>query len=201
VIQALVGLADDDLEALIYHQRYLVLNPGKQDAPSDDLIDFDRFSELHVRARQIGDRAFWAVAGGAAIREVLRRVDLETLADELRAEAAARPDGEERRALVDRLGMVELFRERSRSGELRRRTELTVMDALPVVPRHERDSGSEYAVRCARAAHRCARLRKMMTHQAPDVILRNERRMVQEAVDAVLDEVHRWRHSEVTDAS
>ncbi len=185
-----------DLEKVIYYSNYIVIDPGQQDVVPNQLLDEDEYLALRDKARQEGDEAFKADIGAPAIRELLRRIDVDKLSDELRAAVAVESSQHRKKQMLKRLKIVDAFRNSGDSGGVRNKAEWMIMDVIPVIPPDLRPlvplDGGRFATSdlndlYRRVINRNNRLQKLIMHRAPEVILRNEKRMLQEAVDALFD--------------
>ena len=207
----LLGVTLRDLEKIVYYAAYVVTNPGKQDVEFQDLLDEDEYYDLRVKAREEGDQGFRAEIGAEAVRTLLKHLDtperrmhdrnsdgrgLDRLADWLRAEIASETSQHRKKKKLKRLKVVDSLRNSGDSAELRNRPNWMVLDAVPVIPPDLRPLVPRTAGRFAtsdlndlyrRVINRNNRLKKLLEMRAPEVILRNEKRMLQEAVDALFD--------------
>jgi len=207
----LVGMSLRDLEKVIYYAAYVVTNPGKQDLEYLDLLDEDEYYDLRVKAREEGDEEFKAEIGAEAVRTLLKQLDhpekpvveknrdqkgLDRLADWLRAEIATETSQHRKKKKLKRLKVVDALRNSGDTPEKRNRPEWMVMDVVPVIPPDLRPlvplDGGRFATSdlndlYRRVINRNNRLKKLIEMRAPEVILRNEKRMLQEAVDALFD--------------
>jgi len=185
-----------DLEKVIYYSNYIVIEPGEQDVSTNQLLDEEEYLALRTKAKEENDAAFSADIGAPAVRELLRRLDVDTLADTLRAEVANETSQHRKKMLLKRLKIVDAFRNSGESGDARNRPEWMILDVIPVIPPDLRPlvplDGGRFATSdlndlYRRVINRNNRLQKLIMHRAPEVILRNEKRMLQEAVDALFD--------------
>src|SRR5689334_4557860 len=185
-----------DLEKVIYYSNYIVIEPGEQDVSANQLLDEEEYLALRTKAKEENDVAFIADIGAPAVRELLRRLDVDTLADTLRAEVANETSQHRKKMLLKRLKIVDAFRNSGESGDARNRPEWMILDVIPVIPPDLRPlvplDGGRFATSdlndlYRRVINRNNRLQKLIMHRAPEVILRNEKRMLQEAVDALFD--------------
>jgi DNA-directed RNA polymerase subunit beta' len=207
----LVGMSLRDLEKVIYYANYVVTNPGKQDLEYLDLLDEDEYYDLRVKAREEGDDDFKAEIGAEAVRTLLKQLDhpeksvpeknrdnrgLDRLADWLRHEIATETSQHRKKKKLKRLKVVDALRNSGETPEKRNRPEWMVMDVVPVIPPDLRPlvplDGGRFATSdlndlYRRVINRNNRLKKLIEMRAPEVILRNEKRMLQEAVDALFD--------------
>src|SRR6478752_2324010 len=192
----LIDITLRDLEKVIYYSNYVVIDKGNQEVDNNELLDEDRYLELKTKAREEGDTAFLADIGAPAVRELLRRLDVDKVADELRAAVLVETSQHRKKMLLKRLKIVDAFRNSGESGDVRNKPEWMILDVIPVIPPDLRPlvplDGGRFATSdlndlYRRVINRNNRLQKLITHRAPEVILRNEKRMLQEAVDALFD--------------
>src|SRR5881628_959031 len=185
-----------DLERVIYYTNYVVIEPGKQEVQEKELLDEDRYLELRAKARTDGDAAFRADIGSPAIRSLLERLNVDKLADELRDAVATETSQHRKKQMLKRLKIVDAFRNSGNAGEGRNDPKWMILDVIPVIPPDLRPlvplDGGRFATSdlndlYRRVINRNNRLQKLILHRAPEVILRNEKRMLQEAVDALFD--------------
>src|SRR3954467_460194 len=185
-----------DLEKVIYYSNYIVIEPGEQEVSTNQLLDEEEYLALRTKAKEENDAAFNADIGAPAVRELLRRLDVDTLADTLRAEVANETSQHRKKMLLKRLKIVDAFRNSGDAGDQRNKPEWMILDVIPVIPPDLRplvplDGGrfapSDLNDLYRRLINRNNRLQKLILHRAPEVILRNEKRMLQEAVDALFD--------------
>jgi DNA-directed RNA polymerase subunit beta' len=192
----LLDLSLRDLEKVVYYSNYVVIDPGNQECETNDLLEEDRLIELRQKAKAEGDTAFHADIGASAARELLKRLDVDTLAEKLRADVATETSQHRKKSLLKRLKIVDAFRTSGDSGDVRNKPEWMILDVIPVIPPDLRPlvplDGGRFATSdlndlYRRVINRNNRLTKLISHRAPEVILRNEKRMLQEAVDALFD--------------
>jgi len=207
----LMGMTLRDLEKVTYYASYVVTAPGDQDLKYQQLLDEDEYYELRVKAREENDTTFRAEIGAEAIRTLLRQLDttdkaledrnkdgrgLDRLADQLRIEVANETSQHRKKMKLKRLKVIDAIRNSGTSPESRNRPEWMIMDVIPVIPPDLRPlvplDGGRFATSdlndlYRRVINRNNRLKKLMEMRAPEVILRNEKRMLQEAVDALFD--------------
>ncbi|NOZ02535.1 MAG: DNA-directed RNA polymerase subunit beta', partial [Deltaproteobacteria bacterium] len=183
-----------DLEKVLYCVAYVVIDPGKiDDLKKAEVISEERYEELYI---EYGDDAFEAGMGAEAIRRLLEDTDVEALAGEVRAELKETTSDAKRKKLAKRLKVLEALRD---SGN---RPEWMVLKNLPVLPPDLRPlvplDGGRFATSdlndlYRRVINRNNRLKKLMDLNAPEIIIRNEKRMLQEAVDALFDNGRRGK--------
>ncbi|MFO7893870.1 MAG: DNA-directed RNA polymerase subunit beta' [Longimicrobiales bacterium] len=207
----LLGMTLRDLEKVVYYASYVVTNPGRQDVEYLDLLDEDEYYDLRVKAREEEDSNFMAEIGAEAVRTMLGNLDdptrkvkdmnkdgkgLDRLADWLRHEVATETSQHRKKKKLKRLKVVDAIRNSGETPELRNRPEHMILDVVPVIPPDLRPlvplDGGRFATSdlndlYRRVINRNNRLKKLMDMRAPEVILRNEKRMLQEAVDALFD--------------
>ncbi len=207
----LIGLTLRDLEKVIYYASYVVTNPGKQEVEFQDLLDEDEYYDLRVKARDEGDEHFKAEIGAEAVRTLLKLLDtpekkiavrnkdgkgLDRLGVWLRHEIATETSQHRKKKKLKRLKVVDALRSSGETVDQRNRPEWMVMDVVPVIPPDLRPlvplDGGRFATSdlndlYRRVINRNNRLKKLIEMRAPEVILRNEKRMLQEAVDALFD--------------
>jgi DNA-directed RNA polymerase subunit beta' len=207
----LVGMSLRDLEKVIYYANYVVTNPGNQEVEYLDLLDEDEYYDLRVKARDEGDESFKAEIGAEAVRTLLKQLDhpdkavpdknkdnrgLDRLAEWLRHEIATETSQHRKKKKLKRLKVVDALRNSGATPDLRNRPEWMVLDVVPVIPPDLRPlvplDGGRFATSdlndlYRRVINRNNRLKKLIEMRAPEVILRNEKRMLQEAVDALFD--------------
>jgi DNA-directed RNA polymerase subunit beta' len=185
-----------DLEKVIYYSNYIVIDPGKQEVRERQLLDEDEYLTLRARAKADGDTAFLAEIGAPAVRELLKRIDIDAVAEELRVAVVTETSQHRKKQMLKRLKVVDAFRTSGEGGEIRNRPEWMILDVIPVLPPDLRPlvplDGGRFATSdlndlYRRVINRNNRLVKLIAHRAPEVILRNEKRMLQEAVDALFD--------------
>jgi len=181
-----------NLEKVLYYANYVVVEPGKSTYNKKELISEDDYLE----AEEAGVEGFRAGIGAVAIKELLHEIDIEDLSSELRSLVKVETSPHRKKALLKRLKVVEAFR---LSGN---RPEWMIMGVVPVIPPNLRPlvplEGGRFATSdlndlYRRVINRNNRLKKLIEMRAPEVILRNEKRMLQEAVDALFDNGRRTR--------
>src|SRR5437016_874187 len=181
-----------DLERVIYYTNYVVIEPGEQEVQERELLDEDRYLELRTKAKTEGDTAFRADIGSPAIRSLLERINVDKLADELRETVASETSQHRKKQMLKRLKIVDAMRNSGNAGEQRNDPRWLILDVVPVIPPDLRPlvplDGGRFATSdlndlYRRVINRNNRLQKLILHRAPEVILRNEKRMLQEAVE------------------
>ena len=182
----LLGLKTASLEKVIYFQDYIVIDAGDTPLKALQLLSEDEYRQ----ARQKYGMSFQAGMGAEAIRDLLRRLDLPLLSETLREDLKRTESKQKIKDIIKRLKTVEMLRD---SGN---RAEWMILDAVPVIPPDLRplvplDSGnfatSDLNDLYRRLINRNNRLKKLLDLNAPEVIIRNEKRMLQQSVDALFD--------------
>ena len=182
-----------DLERILYFENYVVIEPGLTDLTYGQLMTEEEFMDAQDA---YGPDAFTANIGAEAIREMLAAIDLESEAEQLRADLAEATGELKPKKIIKRLKIVESFLE---SGN---RPEWMVLTVIPVIPPELRPlvplDGGRFATSdlndlYRRVINRNNRLKRLIELRAPDIIVRNEKRMLQESVDALFDNGRRGR--------
>ncbi len=188
----LLDLSLRDLERILYFEAYVVIDPGDTDLKDKQLLT----EEQYRQERERWGVKFRAQMGAEAIKEMLRRVHVERLAEELREKMRNETSAQKKLKFAKRLKVVDAFR---RSNN---KPEWMILDVVPVIPPELRPlvplDGGRFATSdlndlYRRVINRNNRLKKLIELKAPDVIIRNEKRMLQEAVDALFDNGRRGR--------
>ncbi len=196
----LLGLASKKLDAVIYYERYIVINPGTvEEVQPLDLLSEDEYldilDKLPKENQLLEDddpNKFVAKMGAEAIYELLLKLNLDDLSFELRHKASTEGSQQRKTEALKRLQVVESFR----SSKNRNKPEWMILNAIPVIPPELRPlvplDGGRFATSdlndlYRRVIIRNNRLKRLIEIKAPEVILRNEKRMLQEAVDSLLD--------------
>ena len=190
----LLDISLRDLEGILYFESYVVVDPGDAPVKEREVIkDENRFRELDQQYRPSG---FKAMMGAEAIKELLKRVNTDELSVEMREKMKTETSVQKKIKYSKRLKVVEAFR---KSGN---KPQWMILDVLPVIPPELRPlvplDGGRFATSdlndlYRRVINRNNRLKKLMDLHAPEVIVRNEKRMLQEAVDALFDNGRRGR--------
>ena len=182
-----------DLERILYFENYVVIEPGLTDLTYGQLLTEEEYLDAQD---QYGADAFTANIGAEAIREMLSQIDLEATAEQLREELKEATGELKPKKIIKRLKIVESFLE---SGN---RPEWMVLTVIPVTPPELRPlvplDGGRFATSdlndlYRRVINRNNRLKRLIELRAPDIIVRNEKRMLQESVDALFDNGRRGR--------
>jgi DNA-directed RNA polymerase subunit beta' len=188
----LLGMSLSDLERILYYESYVVIDAGTSSLRLKELIPEDQYLDVLE-----GEKAsFTAKMGADGIRDLLRSIDVEQLSVDLRAQAKIESSVQKKKDLLKRLKVVEAFRQSNNKPDW------MILEVVPVLPPDLRPlvplEGGRFATSdlndlYRRVINRNNRLKKLMEIKAPEVILRNEKRMLQEAVDALFDNGRRSR--------
>ncbi|MCC6215618.1 MAG: DNA-directed RNA polymerase subunit beta' [Polyangiaceae bacterium] len=182
-----------DLEKVLYCEAYIVVDPRDTGLTAGELLDEERYQQL---LEEYGDDRFLAMMGGEAVIEMLKRVDVHGLSEQLRADMKVSTSEAKRKKYAKRLKVIEAFRG---SGN---RPEWMMLSVIPVLPPDLRPlvplDGGRFATSdlndlYRRVINRNNRLKRLLELNAPEIIIRNERRMLQEAVDALFDNGRRGK--------
>ncbi|MDA0999733.1 MAG: DNA-directed RNA polymerase subunit beta' [bacterium] len=182
-----------ELERILYFENYVVLDPGSTGLKSFELITEEQHRQLMV---EFDEDEFKIGIGAEAIREMLISIDLDTLSIQLKEDIRGTSNVQKRRKLIKRLKVVDAFRN---SGN---RPEWMILEVVPVLPPELRPlvplDGGRFATSdlndlYRRVINRNNRLMRLQELKAPDIIIRNEKRMLQESVDALFDNGRRGR--------
>ncbi len=188
----LLDISLRDLERVLYFEAYVVIEPGDTDLKQNQLLNEEQFR----KAREDYGVKFRAHMGAEAIKELLKRVNVEKLAGEMREKMRAESSAQKKLKYAKRLKVVDSFRKSTNKPEW------MILDVIPVIPPELRPlvplDGGRFATSdlndlYRRVINRNNRLKKLIELKAPDVIIRNEKRMLQEAVDALFDNGRRGR--------
>ena len=192
-IGLLLDMTLKDLERILYFEYYVVLEPGLTPLKDRQLLSEDEYLKAQ---EEFGTDSFTATIGAEAIREMLKGIDLEKMQGELRAELAESDSDIKKKKIAKRLKLIEAF---IASGN---KPEWMILTVVPVIPPDLRPlvplDGGRFATSdlndlYRRVINRNNRLKRLIELRAPDIIIRNEKRMLQEAVDALFDNGRRGR--------
>jgi DNA-directed RNA polymerase subunit beta' len=190
-IGLVLDLTPKNLEKVLYFAAYIVTDPGDTPFEYKQIIEENQYNE----AREIYGKSFKAAMGAEAIKQLLMDVNTDELADDLR-EQLKKASGQKRVRLVKRLEVIEALKQ---SGN---RPEWMILDVVPVIPPDLRPmvqlEGGRFATSdlndlYRRVINRNNRLKRLLELGAPDIIVRNEKRMLQESVDSLIDNGRRGR--------
>ncbi|HEU5016394.1 MAG TPA: DNA-directed RNA polymerase subunit beta' [Pseudolabrys sp.] len=192
-IGLLLDMTLKDLERILYFEYYVVLEPGLTPLKDRQLLSEDEYLKAQD---EFGPDSFTALIGAEAIREMLKGMDLNKLQAELRAEMGETDSDIKKKKIAKRLKLIEAF---IASGN---KPEWMILTVVPVIPPDLRPlvplDGGRFATSdlndlYRRVINRNNRLKRLIELRAPDIIIRNEKRMLQEAVDALFDNGRRGR--------
>ncbi len=181
------------LERILYFESYVVLEPGLTPLEDRQLLSEDEYLKAQ---EQFGGDSFTAAIGAEAIREMLKALDLDKMQADLRAEIAGSDSDAKKKKIAKRLKIVEAFQQSGNKPEWMILTQVPVIppDLRPLVPLDGgRFATSDLNDLYRRVINRNNRLKRLIELRAPDIIIRNEKRMLQEAVDALFDNGRRGR--------
>ncbi|MEW6507478.1 MAG: DNA-directed RNA polymerase subunit beta' [Bacteroidota bacterium] len=201
----IIGMTTKELEKIVYYESYVVINPGPTGLSKKDLISEDQYYEIATSLPHDNDalddddpKKFLAKIGGDAVKELLKQTDIEITFQELKAQLAVETSQQKRSDILKRLRVLEAFREYEE--KVLNKPEWMVLSVIPVIPPELRPlvplEGGRFATSdlndlYRRVIIRNNRLKRLIDIKAPEVILRNEKRMLQEAVDALFDNSRR----------
>ncbi len=192
-IGLMVDLTLKELEKILYFESYVVLEPGTTDLKLHQLLNED---QLAAKQDEFGDDQFEVGIGAEAIKKVLKKIDLGADKVRLRQELKETNSEAKRKKLVKRLKLIEAF------GESGAKPDWMILEVVPVIPPELRPlvplDGGRFATSdlndlYRRVINRNNRLKRLIELRAPDIIVRNEKRMLQESVDALFDNGRRGR--------
>jgi DNA-directed RNA polymerase subunit beta' len=192
-IGLLLDMTLKDLEKVLYFESYVVTEPGLTSLKQNQLLTEEDFTKAQ---EEFGEEAFTAGIGAEAMQKLLQAINLEEEKERLRVELKETNSDTKRKKLVKRLKLVEAFIESNS------RPEWMILDVVPVIPPELRPlvplDGGRFATSdlndlYRRVINRNNRLKRLIELRAPDIIVRNEKRMLQEAVDALFDNGRRGR--------
>ena len=192
-IGTILDMTLKELERIIYYESYIVIDPKDTDLRAGELLTDDKYEKA---LEKYGRDSFVAGMGAEAVKEVLKKLDLQKLSTSLRAEMKKTTSEVKKKKIVKRLKIVDGYRQ---AGN---RPEWMILDVIPVLPPDLRPlvplDGGRFATSdlndlYRRVINRNNRLKRLMELNAPDIIIRNEKRMLQEAVDALFDNARRGR--------
>jgi DNA-directed RNA polymerase subunit beta' len=192
-IGTLLDMPLKDIEKVLYFEAYIVTDPGMSPFAQNDILSEEQYYDA---LDEYGEGVFTAKIGAEAIRELLQKIDLKELRELLRVDLAETGSEAKRKKFVKRLKLVEAFLD---SGN---KPEWMVLEVVPVIPPELRPlvplDGGRFATSdlndlYRRVINRNNRLKRLLELRAPDIIVRNEKRMLQESVDALFDNGRRGR--------
>ena len=192
-IGLLLDMTLKSLERILYFESYVVLEPGLTPLADRQLLSEDEYLKAQ---EEYGADSFTATIGAEAIREMLKALDLDKMQADLRAEVASSNSDIKKKKAAKRLKIVEAFQQSGNKPEWMILTQVPVIppDLRPLVPLDGgRFATSDLNDLYRRVINRNNRLKRLIELRAPDIIIRNEKRMLQEAVDALFDNGRRGR--------
>jgi DNA-directed RNA polymerase subunit beta' len=181
----MLDLSIRELEKILYYESYIMIDPGNSSYEAGDVLTEEEYNDLEEAGKQ-----FKAKMGAGAVRELLKLIEIDEMVAELRAKVRVETSVQRKKDILKRLRIFEAFR------HSQNRPEWMCMHIIPVLPPDLRPlvplEGGRFATSdlndlYRRVINRNNRLKKLIEIQAPEVILRNEKRMLQEAVDALFD--------------
>ena len=201
-IGAILGMPTKDVERIVYYESYAVVQPGNTGLRVNDLLSEEEYlkvlSTLSEEEKRLDDEdpnKFIALIGGEAVKELLKRIDIDQLYIELKNLLKVETSQVRKLELLKRLRITNAFKQNIKSG-YQNLPHWMVLDVIPVIPPDLRPlvplEGGRFATSdlndlYRRVIIRNNRLKKLIDIKAPEVILRNEKRMLKEGVDALFD--------------
>jgi DNA-directed RNA polymerase subunit beta' len=189
----LLDMTLKDLEKVLYSECYVVVDPRQSGLQKGEILTEERYAKL---AEEVGEDGFGAGIGAEAIRDLLKGIEIHKLSEQLRQEMKEATSEAKRKKISKRLKVVDAFRD---SGN---RPEWMMLEVIPVIPPDLRPlvplDGGRFATSdlndlYRRVINRNNRLKRLQELNAPEIIIRNEKRMLQEAVDALFDNGRRGK--------
>src|SRR5947209_16240737 len=189
----LLDITLKDLEKVLYCESYVVVDPKESPFVRGELLSEDKY---HKALEELGEDSFTAGMGGEAVVQLLKQIDVNVLGEQLRKEMKEATSDAKRKKLAKRLKVVDSFTESGNSPAW------MMLDVIPVIPPDLRPlvplDGGRFATSdlndlYRRVINRNNRLKRLQELNAPDIIIRNEKRMLQEAVDALFDNGRRGK--------
>ena len=201
----IIGISLKELEKIIYYESYVVINPGPTGLSRLDLVSEDQYFEVlnslpqgNEKLDDTDPKKFVAKIGGDAVKEILKNTNVEVLSKTLRDQLQVETSQQKKTDLLKRLRVLEAFKEEE--GKVANKPEWMVLSYIPIIPPELRPlvplEGGRFATSdlndlYRRVIIRNNRLKRLIDIKAPEVILRNEKRMLQESVDALFDNSRR----------
>jgi DNA-directed RNA polymerase subunit beta' len=189
----LLDIALKDLEKVLYSEAFVVVDPKESGLQRGELLTEERYLKL---VEEVGENGFVAGMGAEAVRDLLKAIDVHKMSEQLRQEMKEATSEAKRKKIAKRLKVVDAFRESSN------RPEWMMLEVIPVIPPDLRPlvplDGGRFATSdlndlYRRVINRNNRLKRLQELNAPEIIIRNEKRMLQEAVDALFDNGRRGK--------
>jgi len=190
-ISYLLDVSVRSIERVIYYEAYVIIDPGNSGKEVGDILTDEEYRELEEQELE-----FEVDMGAGAVKKLLSMLDIAELSANLRAQVKIETSAQQKQEALKRLKVVEAFRQSSNNPQW------MILDVIPVIPPDLRPlvplEGGRFATSdlndlYRRVINRNNRLKKLIEIKAPDVILKNEKRMLQEAVDALFDNGRRTR--------
>jgi len=185
-IGTLLGITLRELEKVLYYEEYIVIDPGETGLKKGELLNDERYRQYSQEHKD----GFKAMMGAEAVKEILKKVDLTKLSTKINKDFKSSKGEQTQKRLAKILKIIEQFKQSENNPEW------MIMDMVPVIPPDLRPlvplDGGRFATSdlndlYRRVINRNNRLKKLIDLKAPEVIIRNEKRMLQEAVDALFD--------------
>ena len=201
-IGAILDMPLKDVERVLYSESYVVLDPGNVDQTAlkpGQILSDDEYERL---LSELGNGAFRVGVGAEAVQELLGALRIEDLAGDLRQDLAEATSEASRKKLQKRLKVIDAFNHKDEAGEFHAKPQWMMLNVIPVLPPDLRPlvplDGGRFATSdlndlYRRVINRNNRLIRLMELNAPDIIIRNEKRMLQESVDALFDNGRRGK--------
>ncbi len=192
-----LDMSPKQLEQVLYYAENVVLDPGATPLQTGMVLTEKQYLEY----REIYENEFRVGMGAAAIKELLSKINVDELSEQLKNELIT-ANGQKKTRLIKRLEVIESFRKSGKTPETRNKLEWMILDVLPVLPPDIRpmtqlDGGrfasSDLNELYRRVISRNNRLKKLLEIRTPEIVIRNEKRMLQEAVDALIDNGRRGK--------
>ncbi len=192
-IGAMLDMTLKELERVLYYENYIVLDPKESDMTEGELLNEEKYQKA---VEKWGPDGFVSGMGADAVRDMMKKLDLDKLSSSLRAEMKKTASDAKKKRIAKRLKVVDAF---VHSGN---KPDWMILEVIPVLPPDLRPlvplDGGRFATSdlndlYRRVINRNNRLKRLMELNAPDIIIRNEKRMLQEAVDALFDNGRRGR--------
>ena len=189
----LLDIALKDLEKVLYSEAFVVVDPKQSGLQRGELLTEERYLKL---VEEVGEEGFVAGMGAEAVRDLLKAIDVHKLSEQLRQEMKEATSEAKRKKIAKRLKVVDAFRESANHPEW------MMLEVIPVIPPDLRPlvplDGGRFATSdlndlYRRVINRNNRLKRLQELNAPEIIIRNEKRMLQEAVDALFDNGRRGK--------
>jgi DNA-directed RNA polymerase subunit beta' len=200
-IGAILDITLKDVERILYSESYVILDPGSEETGlrTGQVLSEDEYDDLLEKE---GNNAFKVGVGAEAILDLLQKLRIDDMVDDLRRDLSGATSEAARKKYQKRLKVCEAFNQRDEAGDFQAKPEWMMLSVIPVLPPDLRPlvplEGGRFATSdlndlYRRVINRNNRLLKLIELSAPDIIVRNEKRMLQEAVDALFDNGRRGK--------